>query len=98
MTTDEFWNQSPPAFLRYIVCRPPEDWPMVGLNRSYDVHEARRDYVRVNLGGVMGKNAAARLARIKPKEKKTKKVSTGSVPAVPLPQVIVGDQQDLFAA
>ena len=48
MTTSEFWNQSPPAFLRYIVCRPPEDWPTKGT-RGHNVNAQRLDYVRRGL-------------------------------------------------
>ena len=47
MTTDEFWQQDwekdAPYCLRMLVRVPPDDWPMVGINRSYDVHDARRD-------------------------------------------------------
>lgn len=48
MTIDEFWNQSPPAFLRYVVCRPPDDWPVKGT-RQNNVAALRLDYVRRGL-------------------------------------------------
>ena len=48
MTTAEFWNQSPPALFRYIVCRPPEDWPTKGTQES-KVKAQRLDYVRRGL-------------------------------------------------
>lgn len=48
MTKEEFWNQEPPALLRYVVCDPPDDWPTKGTSGS-NVNAMRLEHVRRGL-------------------------------------------------
>lgn len=48
MTIAEFFNQEPPALLRYLICPPPDDWPTKGT-RGHNVNAQRLDYVRRGL-------------------------------------------------